>query len=144
MIHHRLDYIVRDSKASFGTSPGGFDIERIIKSARVLRRNGDPNATEICFEMKVALDINQVYTKRADLHRQLYQHRVVNVCEAMITDLLTNRKLTAATDVVISGCSAGGLATFLHCDHWAAAIGKVCCAVLVLCLCCAVLCGDVC
>merc|ERR1712217_32045 len=27
-----------------------------------------------------------------------------------------------ATDVVVSGCSAGGLATFLHCDHWADAI----------------------
>eukprot|EP00662_Eupelagonemidae_sp_cell21_P041941 gene41941-45805_t len=25
---------------------------------------------------------------------------------------------TVATDVVVSGCSAGGLATFLHCDHW--------------------------
>jgi hypothetical protein len=28
-----------------------------------------------------------------------------------------------ATDVIVSGCSAGGLATYLHCDHWAAAIG---------------------
>jgi O-palmitoleoyl-L-serine hydrolase len=27
--------------------------------------------------------------------------------------------LKHATDVVISGCSAGGLATFLHCDHYA-------------------------
>ena len=32
--------------------------------------------------------------------------------------------MSKATDVVISGCSAGGLATFLHCDHWAAAIDK--------------------
>ena len=33
--------------------------------------------------------------------------------------MFTNRGLTASTDVVISGCSAGGLATFLHVDNWA-------------------------
>ena len=27
-----------------------------------------------------------------------------------------------ATDVVISGCSAGGLASYLHCDQWAEVI----------------------
>ena len=32
--------------------------------------------------------------------------------------------MSAATDIVISGCSAGGLATFLHCDRWAAAINQ--------------------
>jgi len=42
-------------------------------------------------------------------------HHVLN---AMMTDLLENRGLSQATDVVISGCSAGGLATFLHVDEW--------------------------
>jgi hypothetical protein len=36
-----------------------------------------------------------------------------------ITDMFLNRGLDKASDVVVSGCSAGGLATFLHCDHWA-------------------------
>eukprot|EP00658_Telonema_sp_P-2_P085068 TRINITY_DN9608_c0_g1_i7.p1 TRINITY_DN9608_c0_g1~~TRINITY_DN9608_c0_g1_i7.p1 ORF type:complete len:324 (+),score=62.71 TRINITY_DN9608_c0_g1_i7:193-1164(+) len=36
-----------------------------------------------------------------------------------ISDMLAHRGLDKATDVVVSGCSAGGLATFLHCDHWA-------------------------
>ena len=36
-----------------------------------------------------------------------------------ITDMLTKRGLAQASEVVVSGCSAGGLATFLHCDHWA-------------------------
>jgi len=33
-------------------------------------------------------------------------------------DLDFNRKFRQATDVVISGCSAGGLATYLHLDWW--------------------------
>jgi O-palmitoleoyl-L-serine hydrolase len=35
-----------------------------------------------------------------------------------ITDMLQNRGLAQATEVVVSGCSAGGLAAFLHCDHF--------------------------
>jgi hypothetical protein len=42
-----------------------------------------------------------------------------HILKAMIDDLLNNRGLAKATDIVISGCSAGGLATYLHVDHWA-------------------------
>jgi len=45
------------------------------------------------------------------------------ILDAEIEDLLSRRGMKEATDVVISGCSAGGLATFLHCDYWAKAIG---------------------
>lgn len=44
------------------------------------------------------------------------------ILDAIIADLLDNRGLAEATDLVVSGCSAGGLATFLHCDKWANAI----------------------
>eukprot|EP01087_Luapelamoeba_hula_P011291 TRINITY_DN3051_c0_g1_i1.p1 TRINITY_DN3051_c0_g1~~TRINITY_DN3051_c0_g1_i1.p1 ORF type:complete len:391 (+),score=62.63 TRINITY_DN3051_c0_g1_i1:29-1174(+) len=37
-------------------------------------------------------------------------------------DHLLARGLSKATDVVVSGCSAGGLATFLHADWWRAAV----------------------
>ena len=40
------------------------------------------------------------------------------VREAVYDSLLQHQNLRAATDVVISGCSAGGLATFLHTDQW--------------------------
>lgn len=33
--------------------------------------------------------------------------------------LVKTKGLGKATDVVISGCSAGGLATYLHLDWWA-------------------------
>ena len=36
---------------------------------------------------------------------------------AIAADLLALRGLGRATDVVISGCSAGGLATYLHTDQ---------------------------
>eukprot|EP01052_Picozoa_sp_SAG31_P008464 SAG31_NODE_429_length_15801_cov_6.878551_3_plen_422_part_00 len=41
-----------------------------------------------------------------------------------ITDMLRHRGLAKATEVVVSGCSAGGLAAFLHCDHLADRIHK--------------------
>jgi len=44
------------------------------------------------------------------------------ILDAEIKSILNDRGMSKATDVVVSGCSAGGLATFLHCDHWADAI----------------------
>jgi hypothetical protein len=46
------------------------------------------------------------------------------ILDAEIRSILHDRGMNKATDVIISGCSAGGLATFLHCDHWQAAIAK--------------------
>jgi len=45
------------------------------------------------------------------------------ILDAEIHSILYERGMVNATDVIVSGCSAGGLATYLHCDHWAAAIG---------------------
>ena len=42
--------------------------------------------------------------------------------ESFQEDLFAKRGLDTATDVVISGCSAGGLATYLHTDQWCDAI----------------------
>jgi len=44
------------------------------------------------------------------------------ILDAEINSLLGDRGMANATDVIVSGCSAGGLATFLHCDYWADAI----------------------
>ncbi|KAA0163629.1 hypothetical protein FNF31_02790 [Cafeteria roenbergensis] len=40
-----------------------------------------------------------------------------HILQAVMADLQT-RDIGKATDVVISGCSAGGLATYLHVDEW--------------------------
>jgi hypothetical protein len=42
------------------------------------------------------------------------------ILNAMFGDLYNVRGLSSATDAVISGCSAGGLATYLHLDWWRA------------------------
>eukprot|EP00052_Salpingoeca_macrocollata_P021749 m.187067 g.187067 ORF g.187067 m.187067 type:complete len:401 (-) comp21615_c0_seq2:1536-2738(-) len=42
-----------------------------------------------------------------------------HILDAMINSVLTARGAAHATDIVVSGCSAGGLATYLHCDYWA-------------------------
>lgn len=47
-----------------------------------------------------------------------------HILDGMINDLLNNRGLKVATDIVVSGCSAGGLATFLHCDYWRDRVGQ--------------------
>ena len=85
----KLDYLVRDSMAAFGSSSKvpGFDIYRIITSSRVLLWNRDKCRPEVCFQMKNALEILEIYSLRAKLHRQVYQHRIANVAEAMITDV---------------------------------------------------------
>jgi len=50
--------------------------------------------------------------------------RGFNILTAMRDNLLEAHGLKAATDVVISGCSAGGLATYLHVDWWRASLGS--------------------
>jgi len=47
-----------------------------------------------------------------------------HILEAMQDDLLEFHGLRDASDVVISGCSAGGLATYLHVDKWADKLRK--------------------
>lgn len=48
--------------------------------------------------------------------------------EAIAADLMANRGLDKATDVMVSGCSAGGLATYLHTDQWCDALPNAKCA----------------
>jgi len=47
-------------------------------------------------------------------------YRGFRILNAMFNDLFDIRGLNKASDVVISGCSAGGLATYLHVDWWRA------------------------
>ena len=78
---------VRDAMSAFGSSkPPAFDIYRTIHSSRVLCRGDTPG--QVCFQQKVMLDINEVYALRARLHQYVYQHKIANVAEGMIVDLL--------------------------------------------------------
>ena len=59
--------------------------------------------------------------------------RGLAILESIRDDLLT-RGMGSATDVVVGGCSAGGMATFIHCDEWANAVAKVNTTTKVVCL----------
>ena len=54
----------------------------------------------------------------------ILQFRGRAILDAHIKSILNERGMKQATDVIVSGCSAGGLATYLHCDHWADAIAS--------------------
>ena len=56
------------------------------------------------------------------------------VLDAVIDDLLTVRGMKTASNVVVGGCSAGGMAVYLNCDHWAERIGAVNAKTDVVCL----------
>lgn len=60
--------------------------------------------------------------------------RGLSVLQSVQQDLLKERGMGGATDVVVGGCSAGGMAVFMHCDSWALAIGAVNPATKVRCL----------
>lgn len=47
-------------------------------------------------------------------------HRILRA----VIDNLTATVLAGASDVVVSGCSAGGLSTFLHADDWRASLPR--------------------
>eukprot|EP01047_Picozoa_sp_COSAG01_P017138 COSAG01_NODE_899_length_12871_cov_27.629572_13_plen_184_part_00 len=53
--------------------------------------------------------------------------RGMRIREAMVADLL-KKGLSKATDLMVSGCSAGGLATYLHTDQWCDAVPNAKCA----------------
>jgi O-palmitoleoyl-L-serine hydrolase len=44
------------------------------------------------------------------------------ILDTLLHDLLTVRGMASATNAVISGCSAGGLATYLHADRFASVL----------------------
>ena len=90
----KLDYLVRDAMCAFGSSkPPAVDILRIIRSSRVLRRTPDSDP-EVCFEEKIMADINKVFEMRTNQHQHLYKHRVVNVAEAMVSDIFEHANKT--------------------------------------------------
>jgi len=53
----------------------------------------------------------------------LYFRGFLNL-KAYHSDLIKNKNLNSGTDFIISGCSAGGLATYLHVDFWADILPK--------------------
>ncbi len=60
--------------------------------------------------------------------------RGLSVLTAVQHELLAKRGMGAASMVVVGGCSAGGMAVYLHCDMWAKALAAANPATRVRCL----------
>jgi HD superfamily phosphohydrolase len=80
----KLDYLLRDSLAVFGSSRP-FDPYRILAGAKVLFQD---DVARIAFDESVAFNVAEIYALRARLHRQLYQHRTVVVIESALKRLM--------------------------------------------------------
>ena len=57
--------------------------------------------------------------RKTDVSERGLYYRGGYVLDALLADLDANQGLADATDIVVSGCSAGGLATYLHVDEYA-------------------------
>jgi hypothetical protein len=43
-----------------------------------------------------------------------------SIYQGILTDLYENQGMRGASELVLAGCSAGGLAAYVHCDEWSA------------------------
>lgn len=81
----RLDYFLRDSLCCFGKPTVDVRAQRLFQTARILR---DPASNEwiVAFEEKMAIAIRELFSLRAKLHKQVYQHHVTKAVGHMIAD----------------------------------------------------------
>lgn len=75
----KFDYFIRDSQMI--GEPIKINLTRLLKSARVI--DG-----QICYDIKDANNIYEVYNTRFRLHKQIYNHKTAKAIEYMIIDAL--------------------------------------------------------
>ncbi|KAI0075427.1 HD-domain/PDEase-like protein [Panus rudis PR-1116 ss-1] len=75
----KFDYIARDSRVVF--DKGFTSITRLIDSSRVIE-------DQICYNIKDANQVYELYYTRFSLHKQIYNHKTAKAIEYMIVDAL--------------------------------------------------------
>ncbi|KAL7698163.1 HD domain containing protein [Lotmaria passim] len=81
----RLDYFIRDSMCCFGKPTVDVRVNRLFNSARMVCEGGQ---WQLAFEQKLALSLREIFTLRAKLHKNVYQHQVTKSIGHMIGDIL--------------------------------------------------------
>ena len=76
----KLDYLQRDNLCVFGRT-NACSLSRILSSIRILENR-------IAFDESVSFEICELYSLRARMHRQVYQHRAVLVAEGLLKDFI--------------------------------------------------------
>ncbi|KAH9580952.1 HD domain [Trypanosoma melophagium] len=80
----RLDYFIRDSLCCFGKPTVDVRVNRLFNSARLVCDGGQ---WQLAFEEKLAHSLRELFTLRAKLHKNVYQHHVVKAIGHMIGDV---------------------------------------------------------
>lgn len=80
----KFDYIKRD--CHYTNIPTGFDPQRLIKFAYI--DTSDPSNYRLKYNSKAKELIRQMWIARGELHRRVYQHRVVKCYDLMILEVL--------------------------------------------------------
>ncbi|KPA83590.1 hypothetical protein ABB37_01874 [Leptomonas pyrrhocoris] len=81
----RLDYFIRDSMCCFGKPTVDVRVNRLFNSARMVCEGGQ---WQLAFEQKLALSLREIFTLRAKLHKNVYQHQVTKAIGHMIGDII--------------------------------------------------------
>jgi HD superfamily phosphohydrolase len=76
----KFDYLTRDARHTLPRS-AGFDYERFLRFSRLVD-------DEICYHIKEANNLYDMFSTRMRMHKMVYNHRAVKACEFMITDAL--------------------------------------------------------
>lgn len=77
----KFDYLKRDT-FNIGL-PYSIDLERILETAKVIDN-------EICYPEKLLFGISNIFETRGRLHKEVYNHPVVQAIELMIMEMLKN------------------------------------------------------
>eukprot|EP00928_Gymnodinium_smaydae_P004994 TRINITY_DN11718_c0_g2_i1.p1 TRINITY_DN11718_c0_g2~~TRINITY_DN11718_c0_g2_i1.p1 ORF type:complete len:415 (-),score=66.56 TRINITY_DN11718_c0_g2_i1:105-1349(-) len=128
---------VARSKSSLGSTKGDKDTDDMNGGYFSMDPNVNPlmhNWNAVFIRYCDGASLSGDKETPANVSGNLLHYRGRAILDAEIKSLLYDRGMKQATDVVVSGCSAGGLATFLHCDHWADAIKKSNPATVVACM----------
>jgi len=90
----KWDYFARDCRQLNMAIP--FDSDRLMSFARVCKLPGEKEPLQICYPVKEAWHVYQMFQARYSLHKRAYQHKVSRVIESMYMEALV-----AANDFVI-------------------------------------------
>lgn len=90
----KWDYFARDCRQLNMAIP--FDSDRLMSFARVSKLTGEKEPLQICYPVKEAWHVYQMFQARYSLHKRAYQHKVSRVIESMYMEALV-----AANDFVI-------------------------------------------
>jgi HD superfamily phosphohydrolase len=121
----KLDYLIRDQKATHDPGFKGECIQRLLQTAVVMENNDvcgqdkaegfseDQKRQHICFPTKSADDIlDNVFRCRYRMHRKVYTHKAVVAHEFMICDILA-----LIQDIPLIASSTGSLCTIKEAVH---------------------------